>query len=470
MMRLASNLPEAELGAALWRAMMLGRLPETGRGSSDATSAQMVGVGVAFEAFKLLAGHMVGETAGGVVVQRRETLETHHARLLSHPLDPTIEREPQDGLEELSRFVAAGPPPEDADGELFDDYFPLIDPFVGVIHSIEDDDISQVPVKIARIVLGHPDASKEDKKRIISFSTESLKEARDRALMESLKWYAQSVPDERDMIFASSDEMAQGGRAFLEDVQLSGWAGSSSVPRNVRTLWLPGYTAFTEEVRYVPAAAVHAETRINRLGHFESDSACWTVGRCFSDILQEGILTLLAHEDINGLISGSAWEERITEDALRKQGGTVEYLVASLARLDQAITITRICSNSPSSTVVARASGGRGGTVVVAGQALALLDAIRTALTSLVGNVQLQECCDVGLLPIDRRLKGLMRAVHPPEAIFDGSLGEVAASIDECNSYLRKAGREVVFVLTTPTDLRDFGRLQTGASLLTRPL
>jgi hypothetical protein len=102
---------------------------------------------------------------------------------------------------------------------------------------------------------------------------------------------------------------------------------------------------------------------------------------------------------------------------------------------------------------------------VVVGQALALLDAIGTALTHLVGNVQLQECCDDGLSPLDRRLKELLRAIRPPEATFDGSLGEVAASIEECNSYLRAASREIVFVLTTPTDLRHFGRLQIGASV-----
>lgn len=87
-LRISSNLDEAA-SSALWKAITLGEPALCEQPEIFTPTARMVGNTMAFELFKALAEFLLPESAGGLLIQNLENLETSRSLLLPDPLCPT---------------------------------------------------------------------------------------------------------------------------------------------------------------------------------------------------------------------------------------------------------------------------------------------------------------------------------------------------------------------------------------------
>lgn len=462
MMRLTANMAESDYKAALWKDMMLGQRLNVSQTPYHSVVAGLVGNGVAFEVFKLLAGHIQPETLNSVIIQRVDTLETRYSRLLPHPLSPLAEPTPDRNRQRLLDFVRDNTEELPEVDNLFDRYYFLVDPFVGIIHSFADEDIEQIPLKVARIELGDPHFTATEKHQITAFSIQNLKEARDIALLASLEYYARSLPDTRGMKFASRAEMADQGLTVITEEQLASHTGVPIPADHTRVHWLPAYALFAEDICYVPAASVYTNTYLNRFRHFDDDSAGWSVGSSLSDLLEKGILHQLAGAQARSLIAQQSHLAQIPQESWRHLDESIDYLLTTLERFNETVSLAVIQSEAPVFTVIARTSQNA---MVASAYALTLVEAIRKALISVIGNLQLLDSGAIRSLPKPDRLTELLSAATPT-GVAQGLL-EATHSQEEILAYLRAKRQEVLFVLATPKDLDVIGGLHVGTILLT---
>lgn len=464
MMRLAANMEEADYKAALWKDMMLGLPLNVSQTPYHSVVAELVGNGVAFEVFKILAEHIEPETLNSIIIQRVDTLETRHARLLPHPLSPLTRQTPDLNRQRLLDFVIKKTGETPKADNLFDQHYFLVDPFIGIIHSFADENIEQIPLKVAKIVFSNPHFTATEKHQVTAFSIENLKEARDDALLASLEYYTQLLPDTRGMRFASRAELAEEGLPFFVEEQLANHNGIATPNGLSRVHWLPAYAVFAEEICYVPAGSVYTNTYLNRFHHFDNDSAGWNVGLGLSDMLEKGILHQLAYEEVKSLIAHRSHTAQVPQESLRNLDESIDYLLTTLERFNETISLAVIQSEIPVFTVIVRTSKN---VMAASACALTLTEAIRKALISVIGYLQLFDSGAIKSLPEPDTLTKLFNAVTPTD-IAANDLFEVKHTQEQIQAYLRAKRQEVLFVLTTPKDLVDVGVLNAGAVLLTQ--
>ncbi|MFD0599544.1 TOMM precursor leader peptide-binding protein [Catellatospora coxensis] len=159
LLRLQANAEAGDL-ARMWQAIATapgdGDGHRSGQRLPSASVAQIVGSAAAFDVFRLLTEALIGESAGAVLVQDVDTLESTRERLLPHPECGWCHG---DGPP-----AAAGPAPEDlverADGgpmseeEIHERQLTLVRKHVGIVTAFTDHGLTQSPLKVARCRLG----------------------------------------------------------------------------------------------------------------------------------------------------------------------------------------------------------------------------------------------------------------------------------------------------------------------------
>ena len=470
-MRLSANAGE-ERRAALWQALALGSDASSQETTYFATNARRIGHGLGFELFKLLTGALPSETENGVIIQNLETLESVRGRLAPHPLCPVCSHADITIARQHLEEVVMGKHDSDLSREeavlkLND----LVHASTGVFTSFADDDLLQLPLKTSRLVGGSAATPLRGNIDVRVFNVESTLDARREVLFEGIKQYAQALPDARQMLFASANEMRERGREIVVAQELCGASGIASLSPETRVEWLPTYSLFERSYRFVPAAAVYPFSALNRFGVFERNGAGVAAGLTFKDAFSAGIITALAHQHLRELMRGQAPVVVLDPRTLESSGGDADlfYLFKSAGRFERPFTLLEVAAGSPLRLVIAHTSDSEAAQIIVVGAGLSGPAAAKKALLDFVGGLQLLQ--NEGRTPAPG---GDVFPSFSPRADFTRANAQASyfwepeATLQDVEDYLRTHGYDALFINTTPRDIWETRAIISGRVLLAR--
>ncbi|PKQ14436.1 MAG: hypothetical protein CVT68_11885, partial [Actinobacteria bacterium HGW-Actinobacteria-8] len=367
---------------ALWQDLFLGGHFDGALSDLSVVPLRMLGNGLAFELFKVLTGCLSSGTQDGVIIQNVETLESSQAHLARHPLCPSCSHmDPDLAARQLFELIARNGNGGQAEGGL-DKHYYYINSRVGMFKELADEDISQLPLKVARIIAAPP-MSHLGGFEITSFSIENLRDARDAAFREAVRRYGQELPDRRGMICASYNQMKAAGKEAFLPQQLSTWSGTQEVDEDTPLEWMPALPVlsnFSERLCYVPAAAVYPYSALNRWQLFDRVSAGSAAGATFASVLEGGLLSALSYEGLRDLMRGCGTVATIPTDGLIGAEDDLAYLLKCAERFGQAVNVLRVYNSVPVRIVLAYAAEAERKPSLSVGFGLTEQEAMRNAL------------------------------------------------------------------------------------------
>jgi putative thiazole-containing bacteriocin maturation protein len=469
-MRLSANTDENR-SIALWRELTLGDILSSKDATFFTSSARRLGNGLSFELFKLLAGHLPSETEKGVIIQDLETLESHLGILIQHPLCPSCSHFDLDiGIHRLLELVTDKRDHDLTTEDLFHKSARLLDPDFGIFNHFADEEISQVPLKVARLRMGSF-ASPIPRIEVTAYGVENLLEARRVALTEAVIRYTKKLPDSRGMVFASFNEMLEKGKVAISAQELSIWSGGLSFEENVRHEWLPAFSLSKQRLCYVPAAAIYPHSSLNRLGIFEKTLAGSVAGLTFRDTLTAGILSMLGYECLRDILLGHSSVIALNTEMLESFDPNLAFVIKSAKHFERAIAMLEVLHEAPFHVTLTYTTDDSAGPISAIGIGLSGPEAASKALLNLVGGIQLFQF--EGKLPAKQ--EELFPGFSLPHDIARTNtkasrFKEPATTLKQLEDYLLKSGRDILFANNTTTDIWDTETLISATVLLTRAL
>ncbi|MGW7226252.1 TOMM precursor leader peptide-binding protein [Streptomyces cyaneofuscatus] len=464
LLRLGGNV-DAGAAEALW-SEAAGAVPASGDALSGPVAA-MVGNLIGYEIFRLTTGALPAETGGQVLVQDLESLDVMaepvqpHPRCarcaaldarepapvlpdaLALPVTPTVEtaRDAEGLVEELNRVSTA-----------------LVRPYTGIFRRYDDEELTQTPLKLSRVEVALGGGVR---RRIAAFDVHHLAGARLRALYAAAEVYVEHVVP---LAGAVQDDSVRA----LRPAALTTGGGTGAEP----TAWITAASLVTKEPVRVPAAALRPFGPHNRDRAHLASRAGSGAGGSAAEAAGLGLLSALAHDALVRAVRGTTRVSPVAADAADGGGGTdpeLVFLLKSAANLDIAVELLDLGEEDRTSAyvVLAReANGPSGHGRWAVGAGLSRRTAAASALRDLLGQVQLAAedpgaVVDLGdpllgdLAPAAIAVGGAPVAVDGPETSFDAVL-----------ERLRSAGRDALYVGTTPADLPS-GSIATARVLLT---
>ncbi|MGW9304820.1 TOMM precursor leader peptide-binding protein [Streptomyces cyaneofuscatus] len=471
LLRLGGNV-DAGAAEALW-SEAAGAVPASGDTLSGPVAA-MVGNLVGYEIFRLTTGALPAETDGQVLVQDLESLDVlaepvqPHPRCarcaaldarepapalpdaLALPVTPTVEtaRDAEGLVEELNRVSTA-----------------LVRPYTGIFRRYDDEELTQTPLKLSRVEVALGGGVR---RRIAAFDVHHLAGARLRALYAAAEVYVEHVAPlpERDL---PERDLPQQALRTLGPAALTTGGGTGAEP----TAWVTATSLITKEPVRVPAAALRPFGPHNRDRAHLASRAGSGAGGSAAEAAGLGLLSALAHDALVRAVRGTTRVSPVAAEAGSPGGGGMDpelvFLLKSAANLDIAVELLDLgeADRTSAHVVLAREAEGpsaQGRWAVGAG--LSRRTAAASALRDLLGQVQLAAedpgaAVDLGdpllgdLAPAAVAVGGEPVAVDGPETTFGAVL-----------ERLRTAGRDALYVGTTPADLPS-GSIATARVLLT---
>ncbi|MFJ8760913.1 TOMM precursor leader peptide-binding protein [Streptomyces cyaneofuscatus] len=471
LLRLGGNV-DAGAAEALW-SEAAGAVPASGDALSGPVAA-MVGNLIGYEIFRLTTGALPAETDGQVLVQDLESLDVMaepvqpHPRCarcaaldarepapalpdaLALPVTPTVEtaRDAEGLVEELNRVSTA-----------------LVRPYTGIFRRYDDEELTQTPLKLSRVEVALGGGVR---RRIAAFDVHHLAGARLRALYAAAEAYVEHV------VPLTPRDGSPTVRA-LHPAALTTGGGTGAEP----TAWITAASLITKEPVRVPAAALRPFGPHNRDRAHLASRAGSGAGGSAAEAAGLGLLSALAHDALVRAVRGTT---RVSPVAADGGGGTdpeLVFLLKSAANLDIAVELLDLgeADRTSAYVVLARETDGANRPTDEAngpsahgrwavGAGLSRRTATAFALRDLLGQVQLA-AEDPGaevylgdpllgdLAPAAIAVGGEPVAVDGPETSFDAVL-----------ERLRSAGRDALYVGTTPADLPS-GSIATARVLLT---
>jgi bacteriocin biosynthesis cyclodehydratase domain-containing protein len=458
-LRLGGNV-DSGAAADLWSGIAAGTAalaPDAG-GPLTGPVAAMSGNLLGYEVFRIVTGALPAETDRQVLVQDLESLDVMaepvqpHPRCrrcasladepvaelpdgLALPVTPTVDtaREAEALVDELNRVSTA-----------------LVRPYTGVFSRYDDEGLTQTPLKISRVevALGHG-----VRRRIAAFDVHHLAGARTRALYAAAEAYVEHV-----VPLVPTETRAGAAAAVGPDVLTTG-AGTGRTGEDI-TAWITATSLLTKEPVRVPAAAVRPFGAYNRDRLHQATAAGTGAGGTAEEAAGRGLLSALAHDALLRAVRGTAETGTVTADADPK----LVFLLKSAANLDIEAELVDLGEGARSSAqvVLARETGGRW----AVGAGLSRRAAACAALRDLLGQIQLAEedaaeAVDTGDPLLRDLAPGTIAVTGGPVAADD-----TATTFDAVLDQLRDAGRDVLYVPTTPADL-PAGGISTARILLT---
>ena len=192
--RMTGNL-EPRARSAFWE--QLNGSPAAATAFTARGPAAMIGSMLAYETFRYLTGCITPETLGHVVIQNLHTLDSHTERLLRHPVDETPNIRTASalvaGVDELVTLLDAGlsrdlPRVSEEMREVAESAMPLISFRLGVFGTIDDREVTQSPLKMARLSVREAEA--EGGAVVTGTSVFTPMEARMDAILNASRLYA----------------------------------------------------------------------------------------------------------------------------------------------------------------------------------------------------------------------------------------------------------------------------------------
>ncbi|MEV4996174.1 TOMM precursor leader peptide-binding protein [Streptomyces niveus] len=478
-LRLGGNT-DAGTAADIW-SEVAGGATARAAGHSPLTGpvAAMSGNLLGYEIFRLTTGVLPAETDGQVLVQDLESLDVMaepvqpHPRCalcapatksprpalpggLTLPITPTVESagEAEALVEGLNRISTA-----------------LVRPFTGIFSRYDDESLTQTPLKISRVELavGHG-----PRRRVAAFDVHHLAGARLRALYAAAETYVEHVvPVVPDPPAPDGD-----GVAALAPDHLTTGSGTGAGAETVGA-WVTALSLLTKEPVRVPAAAVRPFGPYNAGRLHQATTAGAGAGPGPQEAAGRGLLSALAHGALLRAVRGEARGALVTSPAAGEPDADPElvFLLKSVPNVGIRAELVDLGEqeHSGAHVVLARETGGapgagastegRGRWAVAAG--LSRTAAACAALRDLLGQVQLDAEDPDGAVDTGDPLMGELAASTVLLTADPVPADATATTFDAVLDRLRSAGRDVLYVATTPADL-PAGGISTARVLLTK--
>ncbi|MFD7746331.1 TOMM precursor leader peptide-binding protein [Streptomyces sp. NPDC059698] len=466
LLRLGGNV-DAPTAAELW-SEAAGAAPTT-RAPLSGPIAAMVGNLVGYEIFRLATGALPAETAGHVLVQDLESLDvmaepvqphprcTRCAALpagggaaspaalpegLALPVTATVEtaRDAEELVDELNRISAV-----------------LVRPYTGIFRRYDDEELTQTPLKLSRVEVA---LGGGERRRIAAFDVHHLAGARTRALYAAAEAYVEHVVPPADV----EDGDRADGRALrrLGPDALTTGGGTGAVP----AAWAVATSLIGKDPVRVPAAALRPFGPHNHDRAHLATTAGSGAGGSAAEAAGRGLLSALAHDALLRAVRGTT---RVGPVAVGGDDPELVFLLKSAANLDIAVDLLDLgeADRSSASVVLAReADGPSSAGRWAVGAGLSRRAATAAALRDLLGQVQLAaEDPGAAVDPGDPLMADLAVgaiAVGGASVAADGA----ETTFDAVLEALRSAGRDALYVSTTPADLASVP-IATARVLLT---
>ncbi|MCF3170950.1 TOMM precursor leader peptide-binding protein [Streptomyces violaceoruber] len=453
LLRLGGNV-DATTAAELW-SEAAGAAP-TARAPLSGPVAAMVGNLVGYEIFRLATGALPAETAGHVLVQDLESLDvmaepvqphprcTRCAALpaaggaaspaavpegLALPVTATVEtaRDAEELVEELNRISAV-----------------LVRPYTGIFRRYDDEELTQTPLKLSRVEVALGDGGR---RRVAAFDVHHLAGARTRALYAAAEAYVEHVVPQANV--------EDGGRADGRNLRTLGpealttGGGTGAVP----AAWAVATSLIGKDPVRVPAAALRPFGPHNHDRAHLATAAGSGAGGSAAEAAGRGLLSALAHDALLRAVRGTT---RVGPVAVGGDDPELVFLLKSAANLDIAVDLLDLgeADRTSASVVLAReADGPSSAGRWAVGAGLSRRAATAAALRDLLGQVQLAaEDPGAAVDPGDPLMADLAAgaiAVGGESVAADGA----ETTFDAVLEALRSAGRDALYVSTTPADL-----------------
>ncbi|MCX4847520.1 TOMM precursor leader peptide-binding protein [Streptomyces sp. NBC_00893] len=479
-LRLGGNV-DAGAAAELWSAAA-GAVPA----ATDTVTgpvAAMVGNLLGYEIFRLTTGALPAETEGQVLIQDLASLDVMAEPVAPHPrcarcagpvaaasaaarpdglalpVTATVEtaRDAEELVDELNRRGAA-----------------MVRPHTGIFRSWDDEALTQTPLKISRIEVA---LGAGERRRIAAFDVHHLAGARTRALYAAAVAYVEhvvpldasaSAPETgqaSETAQASAAARVPGagaaGRVLGPDALTTG-GGTGAVP----AAWTTATSLTGGETVRVPAAAVRPFGAYNRDRVHLATAAGSGAGADAREAAGTGLMSALAHDALLRAVRSGTEVRPVAADG---DDPELVFLLKSAANLDLAVELLDLGeqARTTAQVVLAReADGGAARGRWAVGAGLSRRAAACAALRDLLGQAQLAAedpgtPVDTGD-PLVRDLAAASVAVTGEPVAVDGP----DTTFEAVLYALRAAGRDALYVPTTPADLAA-GGISTARVLLT---
>ncbi|NJP66969.1 TOMM precursor leader peptide-binding protein [Streptomyces spiramenti] len=464
LLRLGATV-DAAAAADLWREVATG---ESGAGGPFAAApdalrgpvAAMVGNLLAYEVFRVATGALPSETDRQVQIQDLVSLDVTAEPVHPHPAcgicpphvpGPVVA---PDGL-----TVAPVPTVESArDAEqivadLTTVSEALVRPHTGVFARFDDEPLTQTPLKatVLELPLGHG-----RRQRIPAFDVHHLAGARQRALREAAVRYVDHV------VPPAAARPEAPGRRHLPDALTTG-GGTGATAAQVGA-WARAASLLGDGDALVPLAAVRPLGAHNRDRLHRATAAGGGAGSDAGQAAGHGLLDALAHDALERALRG-ATEVRILGDELYVENAELTFLRKSAVNLGTTVELLDLgeAARTGVHVVLAREADPDRAPRWSLAAALDGPAAAAGALRDVLGAVQLavEGAADAEAVTPPRDLDPRVLAVGEAMPVL-----APATTFPEVLRRLRSAGRDALYVPTTPADLAA-ADLHTARVLLT---
>ncbi|MFF8985078.1 TOMM precursor leader peptide-binding protein [Streptomyces globisporus] len=470
LLRLGGNV-DPGTAAELW-SEAAGAVRSDGAALSGPVAA-MVGNLVGYEVFRLTTGALPAETAGQVLVQDLESLDVMAEPVRPHPrcvrcsalpARPADEPAPLPGALALpvTATVETARDAEELVEELNRISTALVRPYTGTFRRYDDEELTQTPLKLSRVEVALGGGAR---RRIAAFDVHHLAGARTRALYAAAETYVEHMVPPAGVQGAEAGDRAAAAARELRTLgpdALTTGGGTGAVP----AAWTVATSLIGKDPVRVPAAALRPFGPYNRDRVHLATTAGAGAGGSAAEAAGRGLLSALAHDALLRAVRGTT---TVSPLAIGGDDPELVFLLKSAANLDIAVDLLDLgeADRSTAHVVLAReANGPAAGTRWAIGAGLSRRTAAAAALRDLLGQVQLAaEDPEAAVDPGDPLVSDLAPGAI---AVSGGSVVADTAetSFDAVLEALASAGRDALYVPTTPADLRS-GSIATARVLLT---
>ncbi len=348
---------------------------------------------------------------------------------LALPVTATVEtaRDAEELVEELNRISAV-----------------LVRPYTGIFRSYDDEELTQTPLKLSRVEVALGDGGR---RRVAAFDVHHLAGARTRALYAAAEAYVEHVVPLADV--EDGDRADGRNLRTLGPEALTTGGGTGAVP----AAWAVATSLIGKDPVRVPAAALRPFGPHNHDRAHLATAAGSGAGGSVAEAAGRGLLSALAHDALLRAVRGTT---RVGPVAVGGDDPELVFLLKSAANLDIAVDLLDLgeADRTSASVVLAReADGPSSAGRWAVGAGLSRRAATAAALRDLLGQVQLAaEDPGAAVDPGDPLMADLAAgaiAVGGESVAADGA----ETTFDAVLEALRSAGRDALYVSTTPADL-----------------
>ncbi|MFC5924080.1 TOMM precursor leader peptide-binding protein [Micromonospora vulcania] len=446
---------EATAAAEFWRQLAVGAGPDAPAPLPEVT-ARMLGNAVAFEVFRVLTGALSPDTAGGVLLLDRSTLESTREQVLPHPACP------------VCRDVDVPEPGwlGGTDDETYQRAQALVSPNAGVFTRFVDDPLEQAPLKTARLRL----PGRRGPREVTAFDVHTVLSARLAAYRVAVREHAARYADPHLGVLASAEQLRERGEHPVPWTELTGATGAVAYDPDRPVRWLSARVLGQPESVWVPAALALPTSAANGEGLAERTTAGAAAADSLDGVIDQGLADALAYHALTAAMRGDGGLVVLAEEELVADDDTA-FVVKAAHRFGRQLAVYALPGAAPAHAVLAVTETPDGGDRDwrLAGG----FDPVATRLTALrelVGRIQVRHFegtdADLG----DPVLADLDPATLTARAASAATAGDGTAGdgTDRAAVLAALAERRIsaLLVETTTRDVRASGAFRSGVVLL----